>query len=241
MHAQSGLLTRIVRVRRCVAVLAVGVVASVGFAKLADSAREHDSVTRFDDLASRWVQGHRVTTVSFLRGVTDLCDPRTVAVIWVLAAVSIVSGRGRRSAVLLLASSGGTALLVTIAKLVVGRQRPPVSGALVTATGYAFPSGHAAQSIACYGCLAALICLHSARPFVRLTALGGAVTLVGLIGLSRVSLGVHWPSDILAGWIVATTWLAVLLVRCDHGLRRRRSAPLFGSGTASDAVPDNDP
>jgi len=90
-----------------------------------------------------------------------------------------------------------------MAKSNVGRQRPPSSQAMVAAVGFAFPSGHATQGVACYAALAALATCQSPRRGVRVVGvLIGIVVAIG-IGLSRVMLGVRWLSDVVAG---RTSW-----------------------------------
>ncbi len=108
-------------------------------------------------------------------------------------------------------SSAGAAVLVAVAKHLVGRARPPVVEHLVTAHGLAFPSGHAAQSVACYGAVAWLAWELGGTRRVRAVAAIAAATLALAVGFSRVYLGVHWPSDVLSGWLLGIGWLAALV------------------------------
>ncbi|MFD5438634.1 phosphatase PAP2 family protein [Kitasatospora sp. NPDC127067] len=87
-----------------------------------------------------------------------------------------------------------------------GRPRPPVTDWAFTASGFAFPSGHAFTSALCAGLLA--LAVARTRPAATRTAVVGAVLFAGAIGLSRIYLGVHWPLDVLAGWLLAVGWLA---------------------------------
>ena len=100
--------------------------------------------------------------------------------------------------------SGGRA--VDLIKLVVARARPDLIPHLAEASGYSFPSGHSADSAIVYLTLAALATQVTGTRATRLYLFGGALLLTGAIGISRVYLGVHWPSDVLAGWSFGTIW-----------------------------------
>jgi undecaprenyl-diphosphatase len=92
------------------------------------------------------------------------------------------------------------------------RARPPESGWAGTATGFAFPSGHAASATAGYMVLAVLVSALMPTARQRGFVLGAGVCVSLLIGVSRVVLGVHWPTDVLAGWALGTTVAAATLL-----------------------------
>jgi membrane-associated phospholipid phosphatase len=199
--------------RRLILVVAgiVGVLVAV-LLKLADSVRESDVVTRIDSDAMKWVVGHRVGWLTQIaRFFTFLGSAWVVTVVVVGAAVFLVVRRRGSDALLVVLSAAGTALLVEVMKHGIDRPRPPVSGRLVTVSGAAFPSGHAAQSVACFAALAivAASATRSTRHRVLLGVAAGATALA--IGTSRVYLGVHWPTDVVSGWLLASGWLLVLL------------------------------
>ncbi|MGP7794776.1 phosphatase PAP2 family protein [Sphingomonas sp. CLY1604] len=107
-------------------------------------------------------------------------------------------------AVALASLTGGWA--VDLIKGMVLRARPDLVPHLVDASGYSFPSGHATSSAIVYLTLAALAGQVTRDRASRRYLLVVAVLLVGAIGCSRVYLGVHWPSDVLAGWSFGTLW-----------------------------------
>jgi len=113
--------------------------------------------------------------------------------------------RGREAAILLLASGGGVALSQGL-KLVFGRDRPPAALHLVEAINASFPSGHAMLSAVVYLTLGTLTARFAASRRVKIYALAGAAVVALLVGMSRVYLGVHWPSDVLAGWSLGGAW-----------------------------------
>lgn len=113
-----------------------------------------------------------------------------------------------------------------LVKEIVRRPRPSadVVNVLLPADGFGFPSGHAAGAVIFFGFLAWLVWLRVRRPLVRIAALTGCGTFILLIGLSRVYVGAHWPSDVLGGYAFGAIVLA-LLIAVHGGLEARsRSA-----------------
>ncbi|MDR6789369.1 undecaprenyl-diphosphatase [Sphingomonas sp. BE138] len=113
------------------------------------------------------------------------------------------------TAVLVLAATLIGSTVAGQAKYWVGRPRPELVDHLVQVTGLSFPSGHATNSAIIYLTLAGLVAQVARGRVVRRYVLGLAAVLVGAIGISRVYLGVHWPSDVLAGWCAGTGWAAL--------------------------------
>jgi undecaprenyl-diphosphatase len=135
--------------------------------------------------------------------------------VWRLA----VAGRRRAAVLLAVAALGGEAL-DQILKLCFHRPRPEAFFGLTVPPTYSFPSGHALTATCFYGVLAALLAART-RPLAGKAGLWAlAAALAALIGLSRVYLGVHYPSDVLAGYSAAVVWLAA--VRAGYGMWRRR-------------------
>lgn len=128
----------------------------------------------------------------------------------------------RRDALFLIFGAGGTAAINGIFKIGFARDRPDLWQHLVIENGYSFPSGHAMISSA----LALAIIMLAWHTKYRLPAVIFGITYTLLVGLSRLYLGVHFPSDILAGWCISILWIITLhqiLVR--FGSRFRRTAP----------------
>ena len=107
-----------------------------------------------------------------------------------------------------LAVSGG-AILSTLLKSFFNRPRPDLVARLVDVNSVSFPSGHAMNSAVIYLTLGVLLANTHTEPAVRIYILSVAIILTLMIGFSRVYLGVHWPSDVLAGWAVGASWALV--------------------------------
>jgi len=113
---------------------------------------------------------------------------------------------------------GGTVL----AKHVVDRARPPRSLWLVVAHGSSWPSGHVGQAVLVYAILAAVVGALSSRKALRIGAWVLAALIVAVVAFSRVELGVHWTSDVIAGLVFVAAWLVLLAVLFG---RRRATDP----------------
>jgi undecaprenyl-diphosphatase len=159
-------------------------------------------------------------------------------VIVAVVAATLLVRKERASAIFIVVTAGAGALLNLGLKAFFARMRPDLASALVVMRSYSFPSGHAMSSFITFGALAYLA-LRRPWPWAAKSAgLAIALTIVVLVGLSRVYLGVHWASDIAGGWSAGAVWLAAAVVAFEMLLRlrqrRRGAAP---ASTAAD-VPD---
>ena len=114
--------------------------------------------------------------------------------------------RWRLSAILLIVSTAGSVLLTTVLKSVFRRARPEIIDSGYTAGFYSYPSGHATVAVGFYGALTLILAYHLRGP-ARWAAVTLGTILVLLIGFSRLYLGVHYPTDVLAGFLAAPLWL----------------------------------
>ncbi|HYG28980.1 MAG TPA: phosphatase PAP2 family protein [Allosphingosinicella sp.] len=159
------------------------------------------------DSSSEIVLGARIASAL---GSAEFLIPLTLAG----GAWLVVRRRIKSAAVLILAAASGR-LLVEVQKAQTARIRPADQPHLVDTQNLAFPSGHAANATIVFLALAFL--LTSAWPR-RPLAVWGAVWLSILVGVSRLVLGVHWPSDVIAGWAFGLFWALLLLRLTGHDL-----------------------
>lgn len=122
------------------------------------------------------------------------------------AVVTLLFLRLRREAVLLGATVIGGWIVGSLLKALFARPRPEIVPHLMAAGGASFPSGHSFNSAVVYIAMALAFAAISPRRSVRWTVIGGALALTLLIALSRVWLGVHYPSDAVAGWLGGSGW-----------------------------------
>lgn len=106
-------------------------------------------------------------------------------------------------------------LLNTIVKVIVHRPRP-IGINLITETGYSFPSGHAMVGIAFYGLLIYIINNQIIKKWIKITASVFLLLLIFCIGLSRIYLGVHYASDVIAGFALGCAYLIVFIKGFNH-------------------------
>ena len=135
-----------------------------------------------------------VAQLSWGLGALRFCAPAVL-----LLAAWHLARRERREAVAWVTVGGAVAIVPELVKLVVARPRPALWPWLIPTSGYAFPSGHAVAGAALYPLLGWLA--------LRGRGLGGAGYVLGLavgafVGMGRLYVGVHWPSDVLAGWVL---------------------------------------
>ena len=143
----------------------------------------------------------------------------TVVVVTVLGAALLLYRGKRRAALVLLVASFSGRLLVILEKAYFARLRPEEHLRMVEVHYQSFPSGHAANSMIAYLGLAVLA---FDDPHHRRWAIAGALLLSVLIGFSRPMLGVHWPSDVIAGWAFGLFW-TLLVLGVSWRLERRAS------------------
>jgi undecaprenyl-diphosphatase len=189
------------------------------------------------DLAlSEYAADHRsgwLTTV--MRQVTDLGGTAVLmAIVLSTIATMLLLRRRRLVAVMLIAAVGSSALTV-ILKAVIERPRPITNGEIIFASDSSFPSGHTLESAAIYGALVIIVgsLIASRRIRIGVWAIGAAIAIG--IGASRVYLGVHWASDVAAGWligfalVVGIVGLIALDKRVTHFLRTDSWVQTFGA------------
>ena len=177
------------------------------FAWLAEEMLEGDT-RQFDAAVRHFVHVHsspRLTAV--MDFFTLLGSPLFVSLAAASGCIALwVTGRRSKSLLLAVTAIGGS-LLMWVLKLSFHRQRPePVFDTHLPAS-YSFPSGHALLSFCLYGAAAALMAADRKKRWVRATIWTIAAVLVIAIGYSRIYLGVHYPSDVLAGYLAALVWV----------------------------------
>ena len=200
--------------------------------------RTHSGLAKWDRGAAEWGAAHATaTSTSVLKVLTQFRRerrghrPRRV----VVAVVETV--RTRRRAVLgfLVAVFVGVTVIVNVTKWLVDRTRPDIDR-LVGFSGPSFPSGHAATSAAVYAAIA-LVLVRGRSYRTRRAVAAVAVGIAGTVAATRVLLGVHWLSDVIAGLLVGWAWFAVCSIAFG-GRRLRFGEPVEVAAEAAEASPE---
>ena len=211
------------------------VLAALAFSGLAWDVVGHHGLALTDPHVTAWVVAHRTGWLTaVLRAVTWLASIVVIIPVALIVAIFFVWRRRRWGPLALLtAAIAGAAASYTIIKAAVGRPRPPPAIWIGHFSGAAFPSGHAAQSVACYAMLAVI--LGAGRSARAKTALWSAAVLIALIvGASRIYLGAHWLTDVLGGYALGALLVAVIVI-VALTLSRRRDEPFSSAGLPSRA------
>ena len=140
---------------------------------------------------------------------TDLTafgSPTGLLLVCFAVTLFLLLARRLRTALFLVAATAGGMALGSLLKQLYARPRPNVVPHLVDVTSSSFPSGHATDSAIVYLTLAALLARNVQQRGVRAYIIGFAILLTLLIGVSRVYLGVHYPSDVVGGWTIGAAW-----------------------------------
>jgi undecaprenyl-diphosphatase len=165
----------------------------------------------------------RAQTLRFLVPITELGSTGAVTLVAILTlAVGVAAGPWRHGA-LGAAVIGLASLGVELVKAGVGRGRPDLLEPIFAEHGFSFPSGHASLSMVGYGVLAVLVSRSYLPAWAQVAAYGVVTALVFLIGLSRVWIGVHYPSDVIAGWIAGAT-IVLVFASLTRGVSREPAA-----------------
>jgi undecaprenyl-diphosphatase len=164
--------------------------------------------------------GHRAALADGARLVTMLGDGRVVTVIAAAAALVLVMRQQPWPALVFFTGTLLGRLLVEIQKYQIDRLRPAEDPHLVEVHTLSFPSGHSANSAMTYVGIALFVVTDPSKRWKWLLA-AGAITF--LVGLSRVMLGVHWPTDVIGGWTFGLFWV-LLLCAISERLKPRGAA-----------------
>jgi membrane protein DedA with SNARE-associated domain/membrane-associated phospholipid phosphatase len=206
--------------------LTIGLLAAAGslwlFGGLAEDLLTGDPLVRFDRTLDDYLHAHATPPLTtFFLIVTALGSIETIMLLGVLVAAVLAWGRRWVFLGSWLAAVTGSAVLNHLLKGLFQRPRPYFEHPLLIETSYSFPSGHAMESFVVYGMLAYFAVLALRTWESRVGVVLGAALLVVLIGFSRMYLGVHYLSDVIAGYAAGGVWLSALITGVET-LRRRK-------------------
>ncbi|MEO5949493.1 MAG: phosphatase PAP2 family protein [Candidatus Saccharimonas sp.] len=176
------------------------------FLKLAGEVIEKEPIA-FDTVIINWLHAHANPFLdSFFLVFTNIGGVIGIVTITILLVTYLLYKKQRRNSLLLVAGVGGAAVANLILKALFQRDRPSLFDPSVVETSFSFPSGHAMASSALILCVI-LIFWHTKWRWL-VTLIGAIVVLA--ISVSRLYLGVHYPTDIIAGWCASTAWVAIV-------------------------------
>ncbi|RUT04445.1 hypothetical protein DSM106972_046730 [Dulcicalothrix desertica PCC 7102] len=178
-------------------------------AKLAEEVLEQESFA-FDKSILLWIHSYANPSLdNLMLFITQLGNPTVVVILAGVTTLTLLWRRYRLEAMIFVLTCLGAFILNTGLKLFFSKVRPQLWKQLIVETSYSFPSGHALGSMVLYGSIAYLLATHYPKYSKIIYFI--AVILIGTIGLSRLYLGVHWSTDIIAGYGVGFLWLTICL------------------------------
>jgi undecaprenyl-diphosphatase len=186
--------------------VAVSLCAAIYFLELADDMREGD-VDRFDDGVLTWIAVHRSPAVAkvFL-SITSLGAWPVLTIFTMGTSVAMLLAGERRVPLTLTVAMAGSALLSISFKTIYARERPTIASHLESVADPSFPSGHTISSVAFFVTVALLVGPYATRPALRVFFVGYALLIGVFVAVSRVYLGVHYPSDVAGGALLGIAW-----------------------------------
>jgi undecaprenyl-diphosphatase len=181
-----------------------------------------DRITLLDVELARWLRARaspQLTT--WMLVVTHLHSTTAICIYGTLAAAYMARARRWHAMVTVLVCVGGGLALNVLMKLAFRRPRPMLDDPLLTLETYSFPSGHVLGSTLVYGLFVVLVFRRTRRLHWRLLSVVGALAAIALVAFTRMYLGVHYLSDVIAGFLEGVVWLALCLGALDMLWHRR--------------------
>ena len=199
--------------------------ASVAFTVLAFLVETKDPILQEDMQVLVWLHTHgNPVFTGFLVAVSTLHSLAGVTVFSVILAIALWRMRKIRWIFTLALAVGGGMILNVILKYAFHRGRPVWEDPLLNISTPSFPSGHTAAATLFYGFLCVYIFSHVESLGLRVAAIVGGILMVLLVAFSRMYLGVHYPSDVLAAMSASTAWLVVSVASVREYVKRRAAA-----------------
>lgn len=207
-----------------VVALAVAAILIAGFVLVADAFPEHGSLARIDSSVLVWLHAHGTEGGESVFNVISWIGSVGMTGIALVVGIVLTLRREWLRLTLLAGALGGGELLDIVLKAAFHRTRPPFASEFIHRQSWSFPSGHALNSVVGFGVLAFLLLLHVSGRAMRLAIITSTIVLVAAIGFSRLYLGVHYVSDVAAGFLGGGFWLVACVTGYDIAAAHRTSA-----------------
>lgn len=203
----------------------------MGLVVVALQVRQSGWLVDVDNVVTDWLVGHRSPAADHVALlVTNAFGPAITACAAVLvAAVAVFRFHSYLSALIVVVTIGGASVLCTAMKLLLKRSRPPIGIQETLETDYSMPSGHVTGTVALFGVLVVVVGLGRGKAVSRWLGFAAAVVVVA-VALSRLYLGVHWLTDVLAGMLLGSaavvTGTTTLHGLIDHHTAKTSDQPV---------------
>ncbi|MCW2278205.1 phosphatase PAP2 family protein [Heliophilum fasciatum] len=191
------------------------------FFNLAEELVENE-LTAFDTSITNFILGFMNDAVtSFMKFITKLGAMGTIISLLPICAGLMLWQKKKWEAMALIAAVSGGAVFNLVLKFIFKRERPTLHR-LIEEFGYSFPSGHSMMSMIFYGMVTYFLLLFLKNKTAKSVVLVAGITVVSLIGVSRIYLGVHYPSDVLSGFAAGGAWTMICILALHFIVQRRK-------------------
>lgn len=165
------------------------------------------------DVAIQWlILNARVDFLNkFFEIFTELGDTKFMAILALIASLLFFIKKYYRYSIGIALSVGIAEFVSIILKNVIGRHRPPHELAIIAQDGASFPSGHTIAAMAFYGFLIYFFNKEFKNKSVKNILTGFSALMILLAGFARIYLGAHWPSDVMASYVLGGVWVAIII------------------------------
>lgn len=198
---------------------------SWAFSEIAEDLGPTTPQVLFDQRVANWFHGEaRPELTPAVHAISWLGSVAALTFFSTFAAVFFVMRRAWNRLVALVLTMAGGGLLNVLLKHFFQRQRPVFENPLVTIESFAFPSGHAMGATLLYGLLALIALRFVRQTSARAAIVMGAVLLIALVGFTRIYLGAHFLTDVLAAFAIGSAWLAFAWATAETFRKRRKTA-----------------
>lgn len=193
--------------------LAAAALGMWGFATIAEGVLGKQSYAFDSSILLALRKLHTPLRDQIMLGFTFLGEPKLLLVICLSLGIVLLARNHRSEAATIALAGAGAIGLNLLLKKLFARDRPQLWERVVNVTFYSFPSGHAMISMVIYGLLGYF--LGARFPKQRWSIYSLTVVLIAAIGLSRLYLGVHWPTDVIAGYTAGLVWLITCIISLE--------------------------
>lgn len=192
------------------------------FAYIARGIRR-ETITDFDSTIISTVQGWETDWLTPIMKAFTFLGSTTVVLFLIFAgfAILLFAVRNRAEAFFYFFALGGTGVLNQILKLIFKRERPDIHR-LIEITGFSFPSGHTMMAFSLYAVISYILWRHIRTYTSKILLILFAVLMFGMIGISRIYLGVHYPSDVIGGTVASAFWMIIATSVYGYAMDRRK-------------------
>lgn len=210
-------LLKIIKVLKSLVLVTLVILSLDFFLRLTQYVWSKDYVINIDQTIATYIYSLRTPFITdIMMFITSLADVNTIIVLFVFVVAILLVLKKRSHIIPVVFTLLGNLIFVSLVKTILARPRPLLANALVYEESYSYPSGHSLIAITIYGLLIIYLFTFVKSHAIRRLSVIVGVILILTVGFSRIYLGAHWPSDVLASYLIGICWLSLILFLIEH-------------------------